>query len=332
MNEWRRATLGALFEPDNSRLGEHDEEPKVLSLSKYRGFVPADEYFDKRVASSNLDQYKLVPNEGWAFSTIHIDEGSIARNTLGHMGVISPMYTTMRWRSTEDLPEFAALLLRQPRMLDEYKRRAQGSINRRRSLTFKSFAAIEVVLPPKDEQGRIVRLIDAIDHHSAALIDEREAASRLLSNTATALLSDLPRRVRLDSLASTRSGASFAAADVNDEPVDGSTPVLGIPNTRPDGTLDLAGVGHVTGLPSSVGTIDGKSLILIRTNGNRQRIGNAYLPTADAHGHAVSAFQFLMTVGEAAHREFVFWALREPGMQARMSDAASGTTGLERVC
>ena len=94
----------------------------------------SDEYFDKRIASANLDAYKPILQDGWAYSTIHIDEGSIARNTLGCPGVISPMYTTMRWISEDDEPTFFELLLRSPQMLAKYRDNAQGSINRRRIL------------------------------------------------------------------------------------------------------------------------------------------------------------------------------------------------------
>lgn len=322
------ATLGDLFQPDNTRLGPHDVEPTVLSLSKYKGFVRADEYFDKRIASAKLDAYKVVPDGGWAFSTIHIDEGSIARNTRGETGVISPMYTTMRWKSERDLPEFAALLVKQPSMLDEYKNRAQGSINRRRSLPFKSFAAIEILLPSKAEQRRIVDLVSSIDEQIDALQAEATAAATLLQLVARELLARMPDKRRLGDLTTTRSGASFAASDVSGEPAEGTVPVIGIPNAKPDGTLDLSGVGHVSGLSKSVGKVDESSLILIRTNGNRQRIGNVYLPQSEAHGHAVSAFQFLMKMNDPTDREFVYWVLREPGLQAAMSKAASGTTGL----
>ena len=104
--------------------------------------------------------------------------------------------------------------------------------------------------------------------------------------------------------------------------------MLGIPNTKPDGSIDLTDVGHVKDLPVSTVTVDEASLILIRTNGNRQRIGNVYLPPLEAHGYAVSAFQFLMKVADPADREYVYWVLNSDDMQDRMSEAASGTTGL----
>lgn len=175
MNEWAEATLGDLFLVDNAKLGPHVEEPTVLSLSKYDGFVRADEYFDKRVASSKLDSYKVVEPGEWAFSTIHIDEGSIARNNLGERGVISPMYTTMQLISERCTSDYAELLVRLPSMLVEYSRRAQGSINRRRSLPFRAFAEIPVALPTRSEQRRIVDVMAAVDAQIETLRVELES-------------------------------------------------------------------------------------------------------------------------------------------------------------
>ena len=113
--------------------------------------------------------------------------------------------------------------------------------------------------------------------------------------------------------------------------IEDTIPVLGISNTKPDGSIDLTDVGYVKGLPASTATVDEASLILIRTNGNRQRIGNVYLPPLEAHGYAVSAFQFLMKVAEPADREYLYWVLSTDDIQDRMSEAASGTTGLSNL-
>lgn len=174
MTEWTRGTLGDLFIADNAKLGAHTTEPTVMSLSKYDGFIRAEDYFDKRIASTALDGYKVVEPGEWAFSTIHIDEGSIARNNTGERGVISPMYTTMRWQPSGNEPEFAELLVKAPHMIAEYRRRAQGSVNRRRSLPFRSFASIEVFLPPRAEQRRIVGLVSAIRAAVRALVVEAD--------------------------------------------------------------------------------------------------------------------------------------------------------------
>ena len=188
MSEWEQTTLGCLFSVDNTKLGPHVEEPTIMSLSKYEGFVRADDYFDKRIASLKLDGYKVVQPRAWAFSTIHIDEGSIARNNLGEPGAISPMYTTMRFVATDCMPEYAELLVRHPGMLAEYSRRAQGSVNRRRSLSFKAFAEIEIALPPPEAQRRIVDVMEAVDAQIDALAAEAKAARALLRARRSELL------------------------------------------------------------------------------------------------------------------------------------------------
>lgn len=201
-----------------------------------------------------------------------------------------------------------------------------GSLSPRTN--WRDLAKFEFDLAPFNDQQRIADLLWAVERHRLAISEERNAARLSLGHFAGQRLASFTTTVRLGDVATTRSGPSFAAADVHDHVVEGSIPVIGIPNTKPDGTVDMTGVGHVTGLADSVGKIDGSSLVLIRTNGNRQRIGNIYLPPTEAHGHAVSAFQFHMQAHNASDRDYLFWVLSEPMMQKRMSENASGTVGL----
>jgi hypothetical protein len=150
--------------------------------------VPADQYFDKRVASANLSGYKWLRVDMWAYSTIHIDEGSIARNKTGYDGVVSPMYTLLNWRSSDHLPAYFEILLRSQAMLRRYRDNAQGSINRRRSLPWKTFAAMKVVVPPLKAQRRVVDLVSAADRAIAASITARDASERMMIELRESLL------------------------------------------------------------------------------------------------------------------------------------------------
>ena len=76
---WCDVPLGDLFAQTSTRAREV-EEPPVFSITKYDGVVLAADYFDKRIASDSIANYKVLEPEDWAYSTIHIDEGSIARN------------------------------------------------------------------------------------------------------------------------------------------------------------------------------------------------------------------------------------------------------------
>jgi type I restriction enzyme, S subunit len=331
MSDWQQATLGQLFSADNSKLGAHTDEPPVMSLSKYDGFVRAHDYFDKRIASEKLDGYKTVEPGGWAYSTIHIDEGSIARNNLGETGVISPMYTTLRWRGEGvALSEYAELMVRSPRMLTEYANNAQGSVNRRRSLPFKAFCTIPITLPPLPVQKRIIEVIDSMDDQITALDREAEAATRVRGGlldefTGAAATAAKPLGELCPVIGS---GPSWAAKDESSVPSEGAWTVLKITNTKPDGSIDLSELAYVVGLPARTKVIGPTSLVMIRTNGNRKRIGNVYLPPEEVQGAAVSAFQFILDATDAETRDYLYLALRSPGIQHQMSESASGSTGL----
>lgn len=162
-SDWKTIELRDVFEVRNEKLGSHEVEPPVFAISKHSGVVLGTDYHDRRVASANLEGYKILGALDWAYSTIHIDEGSIARNKHGFTGVVSPMYTILRWTSDDHDPRYFEYLLQSPRMLAMYGDMAQGSINRRRSLPWKTFSAISVSVPPLPEQRRIVDLVESVD-------------------------------------------------------------------------------------------------------------------------------------------------------------------------
>jgi len=212
---WREAKLGELFKSSNVRLGTDDVEPPVFSISKHDGVIPADGIFGKRVASSNLSTYKVLPTDAWVYSTIHIDEGSIARNNLGTDGVVSPMYTVMSWVSEQDDPRYLEHLLRSTQLLAIYADKAQGSINRRRSLAWKFFSQIEVALPPLAEQRRIVDLIAAIETSIATAARKVEAcaATRQAAIDVLMMANDAGIRSTLGQLGKFERGKRFTKKD-----------------------------------------------------------------------------------------------------------------------
>ena len=194
-DQWSTIRLGDVLSIDNEKLGNHAVEPSVFSLSKYDGVVLASEYFDKRIASADLEGYKVLKPDEWAYSTIHIDEGSIARNRTGLTGVLSPMYTTLTWFGKDQEPGFFELLLRSPTMLETYRSNAQGTVNRRRSLPYQAFAQIQIDVPPLLEQRRIVDLIEVIDERLGAT-DEVARRARESANAARSELIDWTQSLR----------------------------------------------------------------------------------------------------------------------------------------
>jgi hypothetical protein len=141
------------------------------------------------------------------------------------------MYTTMRWLTVEHDPRFFEILLRSSQLLAAYRSGAQGTVNRRRSLSFGLFASLRVRVPALAEQRRIVDLIEATDR----TIEANETASRRASSSRSLLLSDQLSgydgpTIRLGQVAVLGSGPSWAAEDESHDPGDGHVRVLGIRN------------------------------------------------------------------------------------------------------
>jgi len=306
---WVKLLLGDVFEANNARLGPHDDEPQTFAISKYAGVVLSLDYHDRRVASANLDSYKLLRTDDWAYSTIHIDEGSIARNTHGFGGVVSPMYTTLRWVNQANDPRYFETLLRAPQMLATYRDLAQGSINRRRSLPWRTFKAIAVDVPPLNEQRRIVDLISAVD-------DAIEAAEAVVLSGEACRVSVLARvlegneaRVTIDSVLVHKIGGAWGSAAGVDE-----CAVLALgPKSYSGGPtdVDLSTVTErsLSSARAEVRRLHPGDIILERSGGTpTQPVGRVLRMVDDAPNVVPSDFMRLLRVDSArADPNYVFW-------------------------
>jgi len=320
-NGWREATLGHLFEPSNERLGPHDSEPTVFSISKYDGVVPADDFFGKRVASAKLDDYKVLPGDAWVYSTIHIDEGSIARNTTGADGVVSPMYTVMRWISKLDEPSYAELLLRSHELLAVYSDSAQGSVNRRRSLPWRVFSELAIALPPLEEQRRIVDLIAAVD-------DAVDAAEAEVADAARAmwavLESDLERaegrQVRLGTISTIVRGGSPRPIREYETDDPAGLPWIKIGDIAADGMYITQTAVRIRpeGLKKTRMVKPGDFIL-----SNSMSFGRPYISMIEGCIHdgwlALSDYQ------QSFETRFLYFLLRGAGVQAQFEALAAGS-------
>ena len=70
---------------------------------------------------------------------------------------------------------------------------------------------------------------------------------------------------------------------------------------------------------------------MIRTNGKPRASGTCIAYHKLPYGCAYSAFQIGIDVEDERDVDFVYWMLRVPAIQGRISQEASGTTGLGNV-
>ena len=186
---WRSVRLGDVATEVNDRAnGESDAE--VYSVTKYDGFVRSLDYFDRQVFSRDTKNYKIVRKGDFAYATIHLDEGSLGMLLDADAALISPMYTVFRLDAQVADPEFLFPLMKLPNMVNRYKRIGEGSIHRRKSISFERLSSLPILLPPLPEQRAIAAVLDSIDD----AIERTEAVIAATEQLRDSLLHELLTR------------------------------------------------------------------------------------------------------------------------------------------
>lgn len=131
---------------------------RVLSVTNLNGFVLPENQFERRVASENLSNYKLVRQGQYAYNPSRINVGSIARLNDWPEGVLSPMYVVFSLNENKINSDFFHYWLSSYEARERIKRSAQGSV--RETVGFQSFGDIAIPLLPLDTQLKIAELLN----------------------------------------------------------------------------------------------------------------------------------------------------------------------------
>jgi type I restriction enzyme, S subunit len=327
LSEVADVTIGRQRSPKNA-TGEHMIR-YLRSANVKDGSLDLRDVLEMNFNPREQGVFALLPGD------VLVSEGSASQTQVGASAVwqgelpgrVCFQNTLLRFRAKPDVsdPGFLAAWTSHTHRSGKFAEIAGGSsilhIGSERAST------MPVQWPTLVEQRRIADLIHAFDGQAAALDSEAKTVEEVLHRMLDQAWDDPDEAIPVGSVADLASGPSWAASDERPAPEPGTTPVVKITNTRPDGRLDLSERLYVKSL-ASTRLLDDRSLIAIRTNGNRERIGNVYLPNDEVFGSAVSAFQFIVQCQSSANRDYLYWVMRAPRTQRIMSDAASGSTGL----
>lgn len=167
MNEWKKVKLGEVLKEVNER-NKGEKVKRVLSVTNSRGFVSQEEYFEGTVHSANISNYKIVRKNQFAYNPSRVNVGSIDILKDYEYGALSPMYIVFEVDTTKLSPDYFKYYFQTNKFFENVKNNTQGSV--RNSLSFKALADFDYLLPPIEEQIRIVKLLKKLD----LLIDKYE--------------------------------------------------------------------------------------------------------------------------------------------------------------
>lgn len=159
--DWEVRSLSDFAKESSIRFSKNKQGP-ILSVTKYRGFVKSLDYFKKQIFSKDVAKYKMVEKGDFAYATIHLEEGSLGLLREFELGYISPMYTVFRIDSSVN-PDYLYYLLKTDSYLQKYAAMGEGTVNRRKSISFESFSKLKIPLPILKEQQKIASILSNLD-------------------------------------------------------------------------------------------------------------------------------------------------------------------------
>jgi type I restriction enzyme, S subunit len=169
--QWTRArNKQLLFESTEVSL-TGDEE--MLSVSHLTGITPRSEKSITMFEAESTVGYRLVWPDDLVINTMWAWMGALG--VSHHEGIVSPAYGVYRFRDRARLePRYFDYLYRTPEYVVEMTRHSRGIWSSRLRLYPDVFLRLPVVVPPIEEQSRIVDYLDEQTSKISTLIERAE--------------------------------------------------------------------------------------------------------------------------------------------------------------
>ncbi len=139
--------------------------------------------------------------------------------------------------------------------------------------------------------------------------------------------------VRLGDVAEVVCGLSWTREQESSSPVAGAVPVVRIGNVQPDG-FHMDDILWVRGVAESERlrrAISPRTLVMVGSNGNRDRVGNVFLSDRRLDGHLLASFLIAVAPSQGTSEQFLAALLRSERTQSRITASTAGSTGLKNL-
>ncbi|HDP93879.1 MAG TPA: restriction endonuclease subunit S, partial [Candidatus Aminicenantes bacterium] len=155
--DWMYKEIGSVAHEVSFRNGNKHEI--VLSCSKHSGFVNSLDYFGKKVFSHDTSNYKVIKRDQFGYPSNHIEEGSIGLLEHCDKGIVSPIYVVFEVDQDVVCPNYLFMLLKTSIYKHIFRVSTSSSVDRRGSLRWGEFSKIKILIPPLEEQIKIVETV-----------------------------------------------------------------------------------------------------------------------------------------------------------------------------
>lgn len=166
-------------------------EKELLSVYRDHGVVPTSSRDDNNnKPSEDMTAYQLVEPDNLVMNKMKAWQGSIAISE--YEGIVSPAYFVYEPNAKMfdlAIPKYIHYLLRHPIYVAQYLRQSKGIRVNQWDLDPDEFKKIELLLPAKEEQKKIINFLDHETAKIDALIERQRRLIELLKEKRQAVIS-----------------------------------------------------------------------------------------------------------------------------------------------
>lgn len=154
-SEFELVELGEILELSGKiRVGKNVYP--IMSITMHQGLIDQSDKFKKRVASDNIENYKVVERDELVVG-FPIDEGVLGFQRKYEAAAVSPAYDIWKLKKLRIASlDYLETVFRSDFAREIYKSKMQGAVSRRRSVPKDIFLKIKIPLPPFEIQRQIM--------------------------------------------------------------------------------------------------------------------------------------------------------------------------------
>jgi len=168
---WEPVKVGKFVTPRNEKAVPTEEQP-LYSLTIENGITEKTERYNREflVKDAGNKTYKVVHPGDIVFNPANLRWGAIARSTVDHKVVLSPIYEVLQIKDNAIDPDFLTHALTCPRQIAIYATKTEGTLIERMAVKLDAFLLLKIRAPSSiSEQKEIAKTLSNAQHEIALL-------------------------------------------------------------------------------------------------------------------------------------------------------------------
>ncbi|MCK9293860.1 MAG: restriction endonuclease subunit S [Desulfobulbaceae bacterium] len=158
---WEPVKVGKFVTPRNEKAVPSEDQP-LYSLTIENGVTEKTERYNREflVKDTGNKTYKVVHPGDIVFNPANLRWGAIARSTVDHRVVLSPIYEVLQIKDNAIDPDFLTHALTCPRQIAIYATKTEGTLIERMAVKLDAFLLLKIRVPSSiSEQKEIAKTL-----------------------------------------------------------------------------------------------------------------------------------------------------------------------------